>query len=407
MSRLRRTRRTTVTLIALLVLVGLAAGIASAAIVARVRIPSAKLIMAGIPEKVIALPPARLAQVKEGKLVANIQQLQQNYFVRNNVPFIRGAAGEEFELMPLDMMEYNPTQVEITRATRVLPKILSHIGYINAGAIPTLIPVVVDHRPNQTSVKNQGSRGTCVCFASLAGLEVSYGGGALDLSENYANYLYMKAQSRGCKSAGLKTTDSADYLKAHGVSGETICTYQYSFPTFCNNGATPAPARRTDAESHSPYKIKSFQKIWRNDSLTTDTGIWINNPRYLESLLRAGHDIVFGTHIAGWTSPYTGIIDVQLTGGGNPLPSVGGHAMLVVGYDRNPEYFIVKNSWGTSRGQAGYVYLSYDYIRTYAKYGYVITDVEPILLTMIAPMLHAVPKIRPTLRAVPMILPSK
>jgi len=299
--------------------------------------------------------------------------------------------------------------MEIIRATRVLPKILSHLAYINHGPL-LAIPQVVDHRPNQTPVKNQNNRGTCVCFASLAGLEVAYGGGSLDLSEQFANYLYMTAQSRGCKDAGLKTTDSANYLANDGVCVETICPYQndkYNFPSYCNNAAPAAPPMRVEAVSKRPYKIKSYQKIWRNDSLTTDTGIWINNPRYLESLLRAGHDIVFGTHIAGWTSPYTGIIDVQLTGGGNPLPSVGGHAMLVVGYDRNQEYFIVKNSWGTSKGQAGYVYLSYDYIRTYAKYGYVITDVEPILLTMIAPMLHAVPKIRPTLRAVPMIRPSK
>jgi len=398
MSRLRRTRRTTLTLIALLVLVGLAAGIASAAIVARVRAPAAKLIMAGIPEKVIALPPARLAQVKDGKQVANIQQLQQNYFVRNNVPFIRGAPGEEFELISLEKMAYNPTQTEITRATRVLPKILSHMAYINGGAL-LAIPQVVDHRPNQTPVKNQNNRGTCVCFASMAGLEVAYGGGSLDLSEQFANYLYMTAESRGCKDAGLKTTDSANYLANDGVCVETICPYQndkYNFPSYCNNAAPAAPPMRVEAVSKRPYKIKSYQKIWRNDSLTTDTGIWINNPRYLESLLRAGHDIVFGTHVAGWITPYTGTIDVKLTGGGNPLPSVGGHAMLVVGYDRNQEYFIVKNSWGTSKGQAGYVYLSYDYIRTYAKYGYVITDVEPILLTMIRPMLRAVPMIRPS-----------
>ena len=68
---------------------------------------------------------------------------------------------------------------------------------------------------------------------------------------------------------------------------------------------------------------------------------------------------------------------------GSPLPSVGGHAMLIVGYDKSKttypeEYFIVKNSWGTSCGQSGYIYLSYDYIRTYAKYGYYITGVKPV-----------------------------
>jgi hypothetical protein len=40
------------------------------------------------------------------------------------------------------------------------------------------------------------------------------------------------------------------------------------------------------------------------------------------------------------------------------------------------------------------VYLSYDYIRTYAKYGYVITDVEPLPLVLVQPMLRALPRMR-------------
>ena len=93
------------------------------------------------------------------------------------------------------------------------------------------IPQFVDHRPDQTPVKNQNPRGTCVCFASMAGLEVAYGGGSLDLSENYANYLYMKAEGRGCKSDGLQTHNSANYLAANGVCIESKCPYQTSFPS--------------------------------------------------------------------------------------------------------------------------------------------------------------------------------
>jgi C1A family cysteine protease len=297
-------------------------------------------------------------------------------------------------------MEYTPTPAMMSAAAKLHPSLKLYQKYIMAdpGSI-VLIPNVVDHRPNQTPVKDQNNRGTCVCFASLAGLEAKYGSTTLDLSEQYANYLYMTAEGRGCKSAGLKTTDSADYLKANGVCQESICPYQndkYNFPSYCNNGGTPAPAMRTSAVGHDPYRIKSFEKIWRNESLTTDTGNWINNPRYLMSILASGQDIVFGTHVAGWVSPYTGIIDVTLTPGGDPVGSVGGHAMLVVGYNRSQEYFIVKNSWGTSRGQAGYVYLSFDYVRTYAKYGYIITEVEPLMMTMIRPMMRAVPRLIPS-----------
>jgi hypothetical protein len=321
-------------------------------------------------EKKIQLPEARLAEIRATKARADMEVLRQNYFVRNNVPFIRGAKGEEFELIPLSKMEYTPSAVQVQKS-HVLAAPLSDLrAYIlKEPLIVKMPPDVVDHRPNQTSVKNQSNRGTCVW---------AYGGGSLDLSEQYANYLYMKAEGHGCKSAGLQTHMSADYLTAHGVCQEGVCQYQndkYNFPSYCNNGGLPAPAKRVSAEASSPYQIKSY-------------------PRYLEALLRSGKDIVFGTHVAGWVSPYTGVLDVKLDPSGDPLSSVGGHAMLVVGYNKPEQYFIVKNSWGTSKGQAGYLYLSYDYIRTYAKYGYVINEVHPRLLTIRRPLLRAVPRIQ-------------
>jgi C1A family cysteine protease len=395
MRKLQLKRRSSLVLIAALVLVAVTAGLACAATIKQMQVRP-ELAIREMPETVILLPQARLLQVKQGKQVADVNVLKQTYFVRNDIPFIRGDAGEEFALIPLSKMEYTPSGAEVTLATRLPGKVVRYAPYINAGAVIAEIPKGVDHRSEQTPVKNQSGRGTCVCFASMAGLEVEYGGGTLDLSENYANYLYMKAEGRVCKDDGLQTHMSADYLTDHGVCAESVCPYQTSFPGFCNNGANPAPTQRANAEAHSPYKIKSYQKMFRNDSLTTDTGIWINNPRYLEALLRSGKDIVFGTHVAGWTYPYTGVIDVKLTSGGNPLPSVGGHAMLVVGYNRIQEYFIVKNSWGTSKGQSGYVYLSYDYIRTYAKYGYVINEVEPVAMRALRPMLRAIPMMVPS-----------
>jgi C1A family cysteine protease len=395
MRKLQLKRRSSRVLIAALVLVAVTAGLACAATIKQMQVRP-ELAIREMPEKVIPLPQARLLQVKQGKQVADVNVLKQTYFVRNAIPFIRGAAGEEFALIPLSKMEYTPSQAEVTLATRLPGKVVRYAPYINAGAVITEIPDIVDHRGEQTPVKNQSGRGTCVCFASMAGLEVEYGGATLDLSENYANYLYMKAEGRVCKDDGLQTHMSADYLTDYGVCTESVCPYQTSFPGFCNNGANPAPAQRANAQASSPYKIKSYQKTFRNDSLTTDTGVWINNPRYLEAVLRSGKDIVFGTHVAGWSYPYTGVLDVKLTSGGNPLPSVGGHAMLIVGYNRSQEYFIVKNSWGTNKGQSGYLYLSYDYIRTYAKYGYVINEVEPLAIHALGPMLRAIPMMSPS-----------
>jgi C1A family cysteine protease len=50
-----------------------------------------------------------------------------------------------------------------------------------------------------------------------------------------------------------------------------------------------------------------------------------------------------------------------------PMPgpdetSLGGHAILVVGYDDETQCFIVRNSWGTKWGDKGHFYMPYEYL---------------------------------------------
>ena len=105
------------------------------------------------------------------------------------------------------------------------------------------------------------------------------------------------------------------------------------------------------------------------------------NTNYLESLLDAGNDVVMGVYVAGndWHNGVaeSGAVDVQILGNGNPAGAYGGHAMLMVGYSKAGNYFIFKNSWGTAVGHSGYFFLTYEYLQTYAKYGYVLSTATP------------------------------
>lgn len=228
----------------------------------------------------------------------------------------------------------------------------------------------IDRTLLQTSIKDQLDRGTCVCFASLANLEVPLKAqlqAETDLSEQYANWLYMQnAGNDWCKD-GLKTTLAAQYLSSDGVCMESLCAYEdaAAIGTHCNGG--PSRAARREAK----YGIEEYTLI---DNLGI-LGPSIANPAYLEALLCHGHDIVFGVHVAWGRNPdVNGVFDVILDRYGNPLQSRGGHAMLMVGYNRTTPlpYVLCKNSWGTSVGVGGYYYLSYDYIRRYARYGYIV-----------------------------------
>ena len=47
--------------------------------------------------------------------------------------------------------------------------------------------------------------------------------------------------------------------------------------------------------------------------------------------------------------------------------SIGGHAIVIVGYYDNPGYFKIQNSWDTTWGDKGYVYVPYDSLRKCVK----------------------------------------
>ena len=72
---------------------------------------------------------------------------------------------------------------------------------------------------------------------------------------------------------------------------------------------------------------------------------------------------------------------------------IGGHCNMVVGYndamsnlDGSAGAFIVRNSWGTSWGAAGYGYMPYGYAdQGYMASGYVITAESEIVVTPPSP----------------------
>ena len=76
-----------------------------------------------------------------------------------------------------------------------------------------------------------------------------------------------------------------------------------------------------------------------------------------------------------WKSWRTPMIDVQVDKNREPLKAESGHAVVLMGYDLNIKAFLMRNSWGAWRGNAGHHWISFDYIRTYGKGGYYITAV--------------------------------
>jgi hypothetical protein len=99
----------------------------------------------------------------------------------DGTPGIELADGQVVLLDPIDLWEDLRDQFPLPDETA--PSVTG-----TAGALPMRI----DLRGNQTSIKNQGSRGTCVAFATVAALEAAYQRErslTIDLSEQYANHI--------------------------------------------------------------------------------------------------------------------------------------------------------------------------------------------------------------------------
>ena len=236
------------------------------------------------------------------------------------------------------------------------------------------LPPVTDHRVNQSTVKNQAGRGTCVSHASMGLLE-AFPHIEDDLSEQYTHFKFtVFLDQPQNQDVGLRTTDAAPFLARNDgrVCLERDWPYIPNQATINAMVASGTYAPPQAAVDHQTIGIAAY-KIIEDKGLTGES---IKNTRYLESLLYQGYDIVFGCFASWDDKDNNGILDPVLDSSGQPVVRAG-HAMLIVGYNRYDQCFIVKNSWDATWGHSGYGYFSYNFMRACAKYGFVVDSVVP------------------------------
>ena len=211
------------------------------------------------------------------------------------------------------------------------------------GAAAFGAPAAVDWRNNGgnyvTSVKNQGSCGSCVSFCSCSTIESavriklgnpSY---AIDLSEGFLQF----CGGGSCNGWGL--TSGLDFAKSTGVTDEACMPY-------VPNNMTCATSRCADWQNRLT-KITSYTSHATTDA--RKTALATIGP------VLAGME-VWSDFFAYKSGVYVKSASATRVG---PNNTPGYHCISVVGYDDAQGCWILKNSWGTNWGEGGFARVAY------------------------------------------------
>lgn len=207
------------------------------------------------------------------------------------------------------------------------------------------LPNSVDLRPYCSPVKDQRDLGSCSGIAIVGALEFlenkyhTFGNKFTSLSSMFVYYNERLLEGNKTFDVGAHVKTGIRTLSLYGACTEEDWPYETNrFGIRPNNNAY---ARALD------YRIKSCVCL---DS---------SNLQQIKSVLASEHPIVFGmssySSFMSYTTALTGVVTLP----SNSEFYVGGHAVMLVGYDE--ETFIVRNSWGPNWGQNGYFTIPHSY----------------------------------------------
>jgi C1A family cysteine protease len=215
-------------------------------------------------------------------------------------------------------------------------------------AVDVPVKQEVDLRAYDSPVEEQGRLGACVahavtsCYENMVRKNDPEQFAELSRLFNYYN-TRMLEETVGYDYGVQYIRNSLKALKQWGICKEELWPYD--------------PTVYTIKPSQEAYEDAQKRIISSYEAVPTIQG--------MHEILSNGQPIVIGMEV--FDSFYT-------VGSDNPevpIPddteyTLGGHAVLLVGYSIPQQIFIAKNSFGTDWGEKGYCYISNSYIEDYA-----------------------------------------
>jgi C1A family cysteine protease len=208
----------------------------------------------------------------------------------------------------------------------------------------TALPAKTDLTSKCPSVYDQGQLGSCTANAIAGAIEFDL------MKENKKEFmpsrLFIYYNERAIEGtvdsdSGAQIRDGVKSVADQGDCPEDLWPYDI-------NKFTDKPSQNC-YDNAVQHKAVQYQRV-------------IRDLNQMKGCLASGYPFVFGfTVYQSFESQ-----EVAQTGHAS-MPSsgeqaVGGHAVLAVGYDDSQNWFVVRNSWGTSWGMKGYFTLPYSYL---------------------------------------------
>lgn len=312
------------------------------------------------------------------------------YPIKNNQSLHQTLSGpiKQITLLKLRLSD----SVQNTMGKRIDELDTSSENFFSAQNLPNTVQLGMNNVP----VLDQGNHGSCATFATTAVVDAALNKGDY-ISQlcllQLGNYLQSNAYVTSGWDGSMSSTILSELMlfgvvskaqqKAHGCGGIT------EYPSTASSSPT---TEMSPADYHQiSENIKS--KVDWTSAINKYTAGANDNVKDIKTVLSEGDRLSFGVilvdlnlgvvgavgknHAANDTWLLTPEIKKDLLdyiNGNNPNFELGGHAMIITGYDDNAiaidnkgrshqGLFTLRNSWGKLAGDQGNYYMSYEYFQ--------------------------------------------
>jgi C1A family cysteine protease len=223
------------------------------------------------------------------------------------------------------------------------PRDLQYSAHL--GADFSQLPRQADLRPYCSAVEDQGQTNSCTGHAIVGAMECDaniQGETPIEYSRLFVYWNERNLEGTTNQDGGAELRDGIKMVAQYGACEEKLWPFDESKVL-----EKPSLEAFEDALKHKAIRYEAIEQ--NQDALLHCLGL---NQR----------PVVFGLMI------FESFESQEVADSGIvPMPqwherSMGGHALLIVGYDLDKQMFLIRNSWSKDWGQQGYCWVPFAYI---------------------------------------------